>query len=108
MFNSVIFWVCKGVFRNLSDLQFIQQEVCSLLRVLYILDWTVWGFELLAGHLELKKRGFFAGWPVKKDLIQLQEEPAGCHSGWWQKCTRLFSGKEAHFFIISTGSPHVT
>lgn len=75
MFNSVIFWVCKGVFRNLSDLQFIQQEVCSLLRVLYILDWTVWGFELLAGHLELKKRGFFAGWPVKKDLIQLQEEP---------------------------------
>lgn len=65
MFNSVIFWVCKGVFHNLSNLQLIQQEVCGLLRVLHFLDWTVWGFEPLAGQLAWKKEKVFAGWPVK-------------------------------------------
>lgn len=52
MFSSVIFWVFKGVSHNLRDLQLIQQEVCSLLGVLHFLDWTLWGFESLAGQLE--------------------------------------------------------
>lgn len=52
MFNSVIFGVCKGVFHNLSNLQLIQQEACGILRVSHFLDWTVWGFEALAGQLE--------------------------------------------------------